>query len=170
MARVAMSPCDPAAFDSDAAPFSPKQWLNEALSAPAPGGDEEPLELRLSVLLTKLQLSAADVDASVHSSCKELGSISRPVARELGLVSQQAAAVRAELSTLLDEVGSLEERSEASVCHLREGMAITHRTPGIAIRRFAFADPIQWFASRCPILFHFLHVVPLYVQISAVVF
>ena len=122
-----MSPCDPAAFDSDAAPFSPKQWLNEALSAPALGGDEEPLELRLSVLLTKLQLSAADVDASVHSSCKELGSISRPVARELGLVSQQAAAVRAELSTLLDEVGSLEERSEASVCHLREGMSIKTR-------------------------------------------
>ena len=37
-----------------------------------------------------------------------------PVARELGLVSKQAAAVRTELGALLDEVGALEKRSEAA--------------------------------------------------------
>ena len=46
------------------------------------------------MLLTKLHLSAADVDADVHRHCADLASRATPVARELGLVSEQAAAVR----------------------------------------------------------------------------
>ena len=118
-----------AAFDQSAfaaaPPFSPTQWLNDALSAPAAAN--EPLELRLSVLLTKLQLSAADVDADVHRRCVELAALTTPVARELGLVSKQAAAVRTELATLLEEVGEIEERSEASVGTLRDVLAVRER-------------------------------------------
>ena len=107
------------------ATFSPTEWLNDALRAP--GSADEPLEMRLSVLLTKLQLSAADVDADVHRRCTELAALTTPVSRELGLVSKQAAAVRTELATLLEEVGSLEERSEASVGTLRDVLAVRER-------------------------------------------
>ena len=55
-----VDPCDASAFTGEA--FSPKAWLNQALQTPSEA-DDEPLELRLSVLLTKLHLSAADVDA-----------------------------------------------------------------------------------------------------------
>ena len=124
LARDGMAAFDQSAFAA-APPFSPTQWLNDALSAPAAAN--EPLELRLSVLLTKLQLSAADVDADVHRRCVELAALTTPVARELGLVSKQAAAVRTELATLLEEVGEIEERSEASVGTLRDVLAVRER-------------------------------------------
>ena len=103
--------------------FPPKSWLNNALSKPS----DEPLDLTLSVLLTKLHLSAADVDADVHRHCADLASRATPVARELGLVSEQAAAVRTELAALLEEVGALEARSETSVGGLRDVLAIRER-------------------------------------------
>ena len=115
---------DPTAFVTTTNPsFTPKSWLNNALSKPS----DEPLDLTLSVLLTKLHLSAADVDADVHRHCADLASRATPVARELGLVSEQAAAVRTELAALLEEVGALEARSEASVGGLRDVLAIRER-------------------------------------------
>ena len=119
---------DPSAFA--AGDFSAIRWLNDALRAPADGA--EPLELRLSVLLTRLQLSAADVDADTHRRCTELATLTTPVARELDLVSKQATAVRAELATLLDEVRALEECSEASVGPLRDVLAVRQRFAGAA--------------------------------------
>ena len=54
------------------------------------------------------------------------------MARELGLVSERAAAVRTELAALLDEVGVLEARSEASVGTLRNALAIRERFAAVA--------------------------------------
>ena len=50
--------------------FSSVEWLNRTLREGASA--DEPLEVRLSVLLTKLQLSAADVDADVHRRFSQL--------------------------------------------------------------------------------------------------
>ena len=118
-----------AAFSS--ADFNAKDWVNTALREGAAAADE-PLELRLSVLLTKLQLAAADVDADVHRWCVELSGVASTVSRELGLVHEQAGAVRGELTMLLEEVASLEQRSEASVGTLREALRVRDRIEAVA--------------------------------------
>ena len=98
--------------------FSAKAWINGALRAAAEGDatDAAPgggAAMRLSVLLTKLQLAAADVNDEVDRRCVELSSMGPTIARELGLVREQAGSVRAELHTLLNEVCSLKDSAEA---------------------------------------------------------
>ena len=56
----------------------------------------------------------------MHRHSVELLNVSSTVSRELGFVQEQAAAVRSELTGLLEEVGELEDKSEASVAELRE--------------------------------------------------
>ena len=98
--------------------FSTKEWINESLRA-APASCE-PLDLRLSVLLTRLRLSAADVDAEVQLGAVAMQALAPTAIREIGLVREQTGTVRSELGALFDEVGALEDRSEGAVSPLRQ--------------------------------------------------
>ena len=105
--------------------FDAKQWLNASLAADA--ASTEPVDMRLSVLLTKLQLRAADVDAAVDESSAALAAAAPQVARDVGLVREQASAVRTEVLALVGEVSAVEASSEASVALLREVLRVRQR-------------------------------------------
>ena len=111
-----------------------KAWVNEALRAAAAaeaGGTVSSAvggpAMRLSVLLTKLQLSLADVDDETGRQCAELAGMAPGASRELALVHEQAGAVREELDALLELVGALEARSEAAVAPLRKTLRVRDR-------------------------------------------
>ena len=105
--------------------FDAKQWLNASFAADA--ASTEPVDMRLSVLLTKLQLRAADVDAAVDESSAALAAAAPQVARDVGLVREQASAVRTEVLALVGEVSAVEASSEASVALLREVLRVRQR-------------------------------------------
>ena len=96
-----------------ASTFDAASWVNAALKAEAKGEEQNPLEVTISVLITKLQLLAADVDADVQRHSAELLSASKSVSREVALAREQTGAVRTELGLLLEEVSALESRSES---------------------------------------------------------
>ena len=110
--------------------FSAKAWVNAALREA--GGGEESLEKRLSLQVTKLQHSMEIVDAEVHRRCTELAGVAADVSREIDVVREQAGAVRSELAALLEEVGALEDRSEASVATLRDVLRVRERFASVA--------------------------------------
>lgn len=140
--------CDLALFEDPH--FSAKRWVNQALAESRPDGagataaatagsaaaaadsSKADLNLQLSVLLTKLQLAATDVDADVHRWCVDLNGMTPVVVRELGQAREQASAVRSELASLLEEVASLEARSEGSLGSLRDAVAIRERLTSTA--------------------------------------
>ena len=100
------------------AAFDAAAWVNAALRAEGEGSDE-PLELRISVLVTKMQLAAADIDADVQRHEKALLAAARSVSRDVALAREQTSAVRTELGALVEDVSALEARSESAVGELR---------------------------------------------------
>ena len=125
--------------------FSAKAWVNTALAGAAASSETAAaptlLTTHLSILLTKLQLSAADVNDEVGRRCDELAGMAPTVSRELCIVREQAGAVRAELCTLLEEVAALEERSEASVATLRGALRLRERFAA-AVRTLQQAEDV----------------------------
>ncbi|KAL1500394.1 hypothetical protein AB1Y20_013051 [Prymnesium parvum] len=98
--------------------FSAPAWVNAAL---LPDASETPLDMRLSVLLTRLQLGAADADEHIRDATLSLARLAPPLARELSTLRQQAAAVRAELAALMLDAAALAAAASARV----EGMGRT---------------------------------------------
>lgn len=144
---------DPANFASP--DFNPKAYVNAALlrhctegegggaAGVSMGGSSGSGDhLQLSILLTKLQLAASDVDADVNRYSVELAGAAPGIVRELGLVREQATAVRSELTSLLDEVASLKGRSEAAVGRLRDAVSVRERFTSTA-RTLQQADRVS---------------------------
>jgi len=136
---------DLSTFAAPSGDFSAKAWVNTALAGATASSETAAaptlLTTHLSILLTKLQLSAADVNDEVGRRCDELAGMAPTVSRELGIVREQAGAVRAELSTLLEEVAALEERSEASVATLRGALRLRERFAA-AVRTLQQAEDV----------------------------
>ena len=86
----------------------------------------------LSVLLTKLQLQAADVDAAIHDAALQVAAISPQVVRDITSVRAQVEAVRGDMAALMEEVSGVEASSEISVALLREVLAVKQRMSGVA--------------------------------------
>ena len=85
----------------------------------------------LSVLLTKLQLQAADVDAAIHDAALQVAAIAPQVVRDIASVRAQVEAVRGDMAALM-EVSGVEASSEISVALLREVLAVKQRMSGVA--------------------------------------
>jgi hypothetical protein len=96
---------------------TPVQWINDALSESATAG--EPVDVKVSVLLTRLQLEGADLDAAMHDTSCNLVAAAPKIGSDVGAVHEQTGDVRAELDTLLREVGAIESASDASVLLMR---------------------------------------------------
>jgi hypothetical protein len=96
-------------------------WINRALAEDEGGGDE-PADMWLSVLLTKLQLQATDVDAAIAPQ----------MVRDIASVRAQVEAVRGDMAALMEEVSGVEASSEISVALLREVLAVKQRMAGVA--------------------------------------
>ena len=86
----------------------------------------------LSVLLTKLQLQAADVDAAIHDAALQVAAIAPQVVRDIASVRAQVEAVRGDMAALMEEVSGVEASSEVSVALLREVLAVKQRMAGVA--------------------------------------
>eukprot|EP00966_Prymnesium_polylepis_P143746 3318576-Prymnesium_polylepis.1 len=110
--------------------FSAKQWVNAALRA----GDDEttPLDMRLSVLITRLQIAASDVDSEIQQATVELTAVAPKLAREIVVLREQASTVRTELGSLMHEAAELSERSEDAVAVLRETLKTQQRLAGVS--------------------------------------
>ena len=106
-------------------------WINRALAEDEGGGDE-PADMWLSVLLTKLQLQAADVDAAIHDAALQVAAIAPQVVRDIASVRAQVEAVRGDMAALMEEVSGVEASSEVSVALLREVLAVKQRMAGVA--------------------------------------
>ena len=88
--------------DGDGA-FSPKAWVNAALRD---GGDEGSADMHLSVLITKLQIAASEVDADIQQVTAGLSTVTPKLAREIGALREQASAVRADLEGVMHEAAA----------------------------------------------------------------
>ena len=119
---VAELPCD-----DDGGSFSATAWVNAALR----DGVEESLDMHLSVLLTKLQIAAADADAEIQQVALELAAVAPKLAREIGALREQASALRSELNSLTIEAQAISERSEGSVAVLRETLSAQRRLASV---------------------------------------
>ena len=97
-----------------------KSWVNKALASTT----DAPATAHLSVLLTKAQLTAVDINDEIGRRFDELDEMAPAVSRELHLSRDQVSAVRTEMSTVLYDVGVLKERSEASVATLRGALHV----------------------------------------------
>ena len=111
------------------ADFDPKAWINRALAKDEGVGDE-PVDMRLSVLLTKLQLQATDVDAAIHDAALQVAAIAPQTVRDIASVRAQVEAVRGDMAALMEEVSGVEASSEISVALLREVLQASHHLPG----------------------------------------
>jgi hypothetical protein len=106
-------------------------WINRALAEDEGGGDE-PADMWLSVLLTKLQLQATDVDAAIHDAALQVAAIAPQMVRDIASVRAQVEAVRGDMAALMEEVSGVEASSEISVALLREVLAVKQRMAGVA--------------------------------------
>ena len=123
-------------------------WINRALAEDEGGGDE-PADMWLSVLLTKLQLQATDVDAAIHDAALQVAAIAPQMVRDIASVRAQVEAVRGDMAALMEEVSGVEASSEISVALLREVLAVKQRMAGVAeMLRQARRAPED--AARCP--------------------
>ena len=113
------------------ADFDPKAWINRALAKDEGVGDE-PVDMRLSVLLTKLQLQATDVDAAIHDAALQVAAIAPQTVRDIASVRAQVEAVRGDMAALMEEVSGVEASSEISVALLREVLTMKQRMAGVA--------------------------------------
>ena len=114
--------------DGDGA-FSPKAWVNAALRY---GGDEGSADMHLSVLITKLQIAASEVDADIQQVTAGLSTVTPKLAREIGALREQASAVRADLEGLMHEAAAASERSEAAVIVMRDTLAAQRRLAAVS--------------------------------------
>lgn len=105
----------PMAFGS--AGFSPIAWVNRSLRADE---SDEPLDVRISVLLTKLQLQAADIEVTVGDMARSLSEAAPGVAADVKSAQEQTRAAHVELSALLDQAAVIESSSASAVRHIRE--------------------------------------------------
>lgn len=106
------------------ASFSPAAWINASLREYL--GEQcppEPLDVRLSVLLTKLHLQAADVDTAMQETASSLVNMAPTVAADVISAQEQARGARSELSALLEQAAAVEASSASAVRHIREVVA-----------------------------------------------
>ena len=113
--------------------FDAKAWINLALTEASEGAAaDEPADMRLSVLLTRLQMQATDVDASIHDTAVQIAAVAPQMVRDIASVKEQVGAVRGDMAALMEEVSSVEASSEASVALLREVLAVKQRMASVA--------------------------------------
>jgi len=158
------SPTDITRFG--AAAFSAKAWINASLREVEGGSSPpEPLDVRLSVLLTKLQLQAADIDAAMQETSMNLISVAPTVAADVSSAQEQARSARNELSALLEQAAAIEASSAAAVHTIREVVSFQEsvsaassmlgqadqvsRALGAAERSFARGDTSAAASSLC---------------------
>ena len=113
------------------AEFHSKSWINQALVDDRGAGDQTE-DMRLSVLLTKLQLQATDVDTAIHDAVLLVAAVTPQVVRDIVSVKVQVSAVRGDMANLMEEVENAEASSEASVELLREGLHTQQRMAAVA--------------------------------------
>ena len=112
--------------------FDPKEWINRSLATETEGaGGAEPADMRLSVLLTKLQMQASDVDGAIHDAAQQVAAVAPQMVRDIASVKEQVSAVRADMAALMDEVTDVEASSEASVALLREVLLVKQRMAAV---------------------------------------
>jgi hypothetical protein len=118
-------PCASILFGN--ASFSPTAWINASLSEKSEEqSPAEPLDLRLSVLLTKLRLQAADLDAAMQETALSLVKMAPTVAADVASAQEQARGARNDLSVLLEQAAAVEASSASAVKHIREVVAFQH--------------------------------------------
>ena len=78
----------------------PKAWINQQLQLES----VEPLEMRLSVLITKLHMGAADVEVEIQRVSLQFATAALLLDGEISALRDQASAVRAEMYALMGEV------------------------------------------------------------------
>ncbi|KAL3931276.1 MAG: hypothetical protein SGPRY_001189 [Prymnesium sp.] len=114
--------------DSSPAPFNAKAWVNASLRS---DNSQTPLDMRISMLITRLQMATSDADAEIQRAMEELIQLAPKLAREVSALREQASTVRSEISSLAGEAEELSTRSEASVSLMRETLHTQQRVSAV---------------------------------------
>ena len=108
-----------------------KEWINKALGPPV-SPDAEPLDDRISLILTKLELQASDIDAAVQDAAVSMLTMAPKVVGEVGALEAQVRDLRAQLDAQITEAATVERRSEAAIGDIRDTYQ-TQRRIGAAV-------------------------------------